>query len=42
MEKNIRMRSTTAAWTLAMALALVVVATQAAQAQTFNPIFKFQ
>jgi hypothetical protein len=41
MEKNIWMRTTTAAWTLAMALALVVVLTQAAQAQTFNPIYSF-
>jgi len=41
MEKNLWMRSTTAAWILVMALALIVVVTQAAQAQTFSPIFSF-
>ena len=41
MEKNIWMRTITAAWTFAMALTLIVVVTQAAPAQTFSGIYSF-
>jgi len=38
---NIWMRNSATAWTLAMAVALIVVVTPAARAQSFNPIYSF-